>query len=226
MSEVQEASVALGYQVGRLPVKDPFASLHPTAARILQAAQRVLKREGIGGLTLQKISKEAGEHTSLIAYHFGDKAGLMAALIDATTHDRNLEGLRLLSTLPDPPSRARKLVERQMEVANDVDYGRLCFNVLPLLMHDGVVDPAAVGLYEWYFELMLRDVGLWEDEVLRERARPLGALLMAMLDGLSLQKALNFEDDLAPRFEMWNRMVQRELADLLGEDLPGSSGSR
>ena len=48
--------------------------------RILEAATEVLKSEGYAGTTLSKIAAWAGESKALIAYHFGSKDGLVAAV--------------------------------------------------------------------------------------------------------------------------------------------------
>src|SRR5512139_425 len=69
-----------------LPFSDPTPDLAPTAARILEAAKRVLSREGFRGLTFETIAGEAGENPALIRYHFGSKAGLLAALVDSVLY--------------------------------------------------------------------------------------------------------------------------------------------
>jgi AcrR family transcriptional regulator len=210
----------LSEQVGRLPVVDPLSSLHPTAARILLAAQRVVMREGMGGFTLQKVAQEAEVQTSLIAYHFGGRSGLITALIDSISHDRNIDGMVALSTVPDVFKRAEQLVGRQNDFANDVEYMRLFFSVVPALFQDEETRQNAASLWQWWFELMLRDLGVWEDEELREKVKPLGALLVAMLGGLALQKVIDPECDLRPRFQMWSRMVQTELKRILTDTTP------
>ena len=64
------------------PGRDPSLRLAPTGRRILEAARRLLARNGYAGLTIDAIAKEAGESKSSVHYHFGGKAGLMTALAD------------------------------------------------------------------------------------------------------------------------------------------------
>ncbi|MCE7004739.1 TetR/AcrR family transcriptional regulator [Kibdelosporangium philippinense] len=45
--------------------------------QILEAAVRVIARNGVRGLRVEKISAEAGISTALIYYHFGNRAGLL-----------------------------------------------------------------------------------------------------------------------------------------------------
>ena len=48
--------------------------------RILEAGTEVLKADGYAGLTIAKVAARAGENKALIAYHFGSKQGLIAAV--------------------------------------------------------------------------------------------------------------------------------------------------
>lgn len=54
---------------------------------ILEAATRVIARHGVRGLRVEVLSAEAGVSTSLIYYHFGDRAGLLRCTL-AFINDR------------------------------------------------------------------------------------------------------------------------------------------
>jgi AcrR family transcriptional regulator len=49
---------------------------------ILEAAARVIAQRGIRGLRVEELAEEAGVSTSLIYYHFRDRAGLLARTLD------------------------------------------------------------------------------------------------------------------------------------------------
>ena len=49
---------------------------------IMEAAIRVIARNGVRGLRVEKLAKEAGISTALIYYHFGDRAGLLRRTLD------------------------------------------------------------------------------------------------------------------------------------------------
>ncbi|MFE3326595.1 TetR/AcrR family transcriptional regulator [Streptomyces sp. NPDC059176] len=49
---------------------------------ILEAAARVIAQRGIRGLRVEELAEEAGVSTSLIYYHFRDRAGLLAGTLD------------------------------------------------------------------------------------------------------------------------------------------------
>ncbi len=49
---------------------------------LLDAAQRLLRTEGVAGLATRRVAGEAAQPLSQIHYHFGSKQGLMLALLD------------------------------------------------------------------------------------------------------------------------------------------------
>ena len=58
------------------------ASYHHGALRnaLLEAAERVLEREGLAGLTLRAVAREAGVSHAAPTHHFGDLTGLVSEL--------------------------------------------------------------------------------------------------------------------------------------------------
>src|SRR5438067_6308279 len=47
---------------------------------LLQAAERVLERDGLAGLTLRAVAREAGVSHAAPTHHFGDLTGLLSEL--------------------------------------------------------------------------------------------------------------------------------------------------
>lgn len=69
------------------PVRRPAAAktetpYHHGALReaLLQAAERVLERDGLAGLTLRAVAREAGVSHAAPTHHFGDLTGLLSEL--------------------------------------------------------------------------------------------------------------------------------------------------
>src|SRR6202451_1044198 len=58
------------------------APYHHGALRdaLLEAAERVLEREGLSGLTLRAVAREAGVSHAAPTHHFGDLTGLVSEL--------------------------------------------------------------------------------------------------------------------------------------------------
>ena len=63
----------------RAPAESPY---HHGALReaLLQAAEKVLERDGLPGLTLRAVAREAGVSHAAPTHHFGDLAGLLSEL--------------------------------------------------------------------------------------------------------------------------------------------------
>jgi AcrR family transcriptional regulator len=66
----------------RTPGANEDAPYHHGALRdaLLEAAERVLERDGLGGLTLRAVAREAGVSHAAPTHHFGDLTGLVSEL--------------------------------------------------------------------------------------------------------------------------------------------------
>lgn len=67
-------------------------------AHILEAAERLLLSEGVAAIEMRAVAREAGMTDAGIAHHFGDRAGLLSALVE-------LGGNRLRCAVQDLVSR-------------------------------------------------------------------------------------------------------------------------
>ncbi|WP_227982728.1 TetR/AcrR family transcriptional regulator [Nocardia spumae] len=54
--------------------------------QILEAAVRVIARDGVRGLRIEKLAAAAGVSTALIYYHFHDRAGVLHAALEHINH--------------------------------------------------------------------------------------------------------------------------------------------
>jgi TetR/AcrR family transcriptional repressor of bet genes len=184
-----------------------MTTLPPTAQRILAAARRVLERDGFDGLRLQAIAEEAGEPKASIAYHFGNKAGLVATLVDYLMHDANLALIRETQRLPVGEERIHALVDGERRIVADRDAQQQFFEVLPHALRDPALRPRVATLYEGYRETVLRCLGAG-DETDRRRLLPVAMLMIAIVDGLAIQHGLDDDLDVTAAIELWERVVQ------------------
>ena len=181
---------------------DPTTALPESAQAILDAARRILVRDGVDGLTMSAIGKEAGVRKSLITYHFGSKEGLLAVLFDSVVHDHNLAGIRLLTSQAMGPERVKALLARAKGLAENPEYRGVNFELLPKVLRSEELRPRVAELWEWYHEVVLRDLDSWDDEARRARMRPLVSVLLALIDGLSIQRGLDPDFDLDAVYEL------------------------
>ena len=75
------------------------------------AAQRLLAGGGFEALRLSAIAREAGESKASIGYHFGNKAGLVTALVDSLMHDSNRSLIEETLSVPAGEARVRALID-------------------------------------------------------------------------------------------------------------------
>ncbi len=199
-----------------LPIDDPTPDLSPTALRILEAAKRVLYRDGFRALTFETIAREAGENPALIRYHFGSKAGLLTALVDSVLYQEAVDLIEQLTAVPGGEERRETLLRIHQEMSVDRDSYKMFYDIIPHVLRDEQLEPHLRQLFEWYRRLdtwALDDAG---ESVHQAQSEPLAVLTVAMTDGLALQALSDPDLDLTPAFELWRRLV-------LGRDECGAS---
>ena len=82
-----------------------------TRRRLLDAAERRFAEDGISGATFAGITEDAGQrNNSAIQYHFGDRLGLLEAVIARRSEQVGLDREPLVDQLPTEPT-ARQVVE-------------------------------------------------------------------------------------------------------------------
>jgi AcrR family transcriptional regulator len=191
-----------------LPIEDPTPDLSPTAVRILEAAKRVLRRDGFRALTFELIAREAGENPALIRYHFGSKAGLLTALVDSVLYQEAVELIEHLTAVPGGEERRETLLRIHEAMSLDRDSYQMFYDIIPHVLRDDELQPHLRQLFEWYRRLdtwALDESGAARPH--QAQSEPLAVLTVAMTDGLALQALADPDLDLAPAFALWRRLV-------------------
>ncbi len=75
---------------------------------ILDAAERVIRRQGLAGTTIEAVAAEAGVSKGGLFYHFGSKKELLVQLLER--YGRQFQTLRgdIYASLPEGPTRLLK----------------------------------------------------------------------------------------------------------------------
>jgi AcrR family transcriptional regulator len=212
----------------RFPLEDPLTTMPATAQRILKAATHLLAERGYEAVTLENVAAEAGVNKASIRYNFGNKAGMLMAVVDALIHD---ECLRIVADTESVPEEERLHVAmlgiRRMIV--EADSFRGFFDILPHAFRDPELRERMFSLYVWWYQQNLTWLGLGGRESVMgsDLLMGLAELIAAVPDGLSVQAGLNPEEfDLgrplaALEFLLRNSMEQLiEIAE--GEAAKGS----
>ena len=196
----------------QLEPDDPTGALPPVAANILQAARRLLDRGGFEALRLQAIAEEAGEAKGSIAYYFGNKAGLVAALVDDLAHDANRALIDVTEGLPVGERRLHALVDHEARISADIASFRAFFEILPHVLRDEALRSRVARLYDGYRDTVRRAMGSETAKSGRggvgERAS-VAVLMIALVDGLAIQHALDPDGvDIGAATDFWERLLR------------------
>ena len=210
-----------GEALRRMPVEDTPSELPPAAARILAAAREVLVTKGFGGLTLKAIAEESGENSAMVQYYFGNKAGLVTALIDSNFRD-DLAGVTSVMSSVTGDDLLPKYIESLRTISAWPSF-RVFFDVLPYALRREQYKSRVAGVYDWYRQTKL--------EWLRAKDRELDTqahtdallgfaeLIVAVVDGLAIQKAIDDDFDLSRPYAVLEVLLREGLPELLGTDL-------
>jgi AcrR family transcriptional regulator len=205
------------------PVGDPLTALPKTAQKILAAASKILSERGYQAVTLENVAAEAGVNKASIRYNFGNKAGLLAEVVDALIHD---ECLQITAQLRDTTDRDRLHaamvgIER-MIVATDSFRG--FFDVIPHAFRDETLRARLTVQYTWWYRQNLEWLGLAAETAegaARDVLLGLAQLIAAIADGLAIQAGLDPDDfDLRrplAALELLLRNSMEQLSDLAGQ---------
>jgi AcrR family transcriptional regulator len=205
---------------------DPIASLPPVARNILLAAIRIIERDGFKALTYEAIGAESGEYKDSIRYYFGGKDGLIQAVFDATSHDESLRAYAEGRRHPPGAERIHSTVAASRTLSASPG-NRVMWELLPHVLRSEHVRQRIADLYEVYRGHYVEVFGPVAEGGQQELVRRYATLLIAVLDGLALQKALDPERvDLDGLFDLWADIVA-ESADrrLAGQAAGSGSGA-
>jgi AcrR family transcriptional regulator len=171
--------------------ENPLSSLPLTAQKILRAAQKLLAERGYSAVTLENVATEAGVNKASIRYNFGNKAGLVTAVVDSLIHDEWLE-LKEDSGrgLQSDPVHAVIQSKTRMITANDTF--RTFFDILPHALRDADLRERILSVYTYWYQENMKVLGLEgpgsdQDDLLAG----IGQLMVAVVDGVSVQAGLD-----------------------------------
>ena len=201
-------------------VADPRAALTPAAREILAAAQRVLVEKGFTGLTLRAVAQESGANSAMVQYYFGNKDGLVEAMIDSVFRDDQLEAATIMEAVPRE-ERVRRYVDGLRTIGSSRSFP-VFFDILPYALRIDELRARMARAYDWYRRLKRNWLGeeqtasADQDEVLLAVAE----LTTAVVDGLAIQELIDETVDSRRAYAVLEYLLQRSLPELLESGLP------
>lgn len=149
---------------------------------LLEAAIRVVSKEGLRGLTFRAVAAEAGVTHGLVNHHFGSRNALIEEAL-ALSIDESISFSSLQPGTGDPKDFASALPET---VAADPDTHAFQYEILLEARRRGKLMPYAQRMEEKYEETAARELelmGFGDDPVMAQ-------LIYAALDGLVLRQVV------------------------------------
>jgi AcrR family transcriptional regulator len=112
-------------------------SPEPARRKLLDAALTLFAERGISGSTMREIRIAAGQsNTAALQYHFGDRAGLLRALLERELPPLVARRKELLACSDDPWSVAAVFVLPFAEMATGSEHQKLVVRFLSQLLDD------------------------------------------------------------------------------------------
>ena len=195
--------------------EDPLSALPETAQKLLLAAKAIIADDGFDALTLNAVSRASGENKAMISYYFGNKAGLVAAVLDSVIHDEYIASQDRMKDVRQQ-DRCRKLIDEMRRMDSASEEFRVFFELLPHVLRDETLRRRIALLYQWYWSLKLEWLGLPGGASALEDPDLLGLtqLLSAVIDGLAVQLAIDPKLDLANPYRVFQEMIATTIARL------------
>jgi AcrR family transcriptional regulator len=186
--------------------------LSPGARALVEACKQLLMSGGMEALRVEKVSIAAGQNPAMIRYYFGGKDALVAAAVDSFLHEAVVDFATKAEALPEGEPRLGALVDGNLDLVRTPGFLSI-FEVLPsALRNDGLRERLA-RLYVWYREVNAQCLDPATSPPDGRRLQALASLLVAMIDGLAVQHALDPE---ALDFAALGEVVKEMLGAVLG----------
>jgi AcrR family transcriptional regulator len=198
--------------------RDPLSELPETARNLILSAKAIIADQGFDALTLNRLALESGENKAMTAYYFGNKAGLVAAVLDSVIHDEYLDSESRMRNL-DPSELTPRLIEEMQEITDSSAEFRVFFELLPRVLRDDELRSRMLPLYRWYWSVKLGWLGLGDGpEALNDPdLRGIAQLFSALIDGLAIQAAIDPEADLSSAYRALRTLIEESLPRFVAE---------
>ena len=162
--------------------------------QIVQATIRCLARDGASGLRMKRVAEEAGVSQGILHYYFTNKRAMLIAALETVMADLNRRLVKRLEGSPDVQARLRATVRGYLELAEE---NRLFWIVFVQfwgeMMHDGELLRFNAALYREFRRALGALVAQGIRSGLFRRVDPeeAGAVILALVDGVSLQRTFD-----------------------------------
>lgn len=158
--------------------------------QIVRATIRCLAQAGHSGLTMKKVAREAGVSQAILHYYFADKRAILVAALERVMADLDRRVLREAPGARDPRRRLRALIGACLTVATEArEFWVVFVEFWGEMMHDRDLVQVNARLYQRTRRTIGAIVaqGIRTGAFRKVRAEEAGAVVLGLVDGLSLQ---------------------------------------
>ncbi|HEV7677866.1 MAG TPA: TetR/AcrR family transcriptional regulator [Candidatus Dormibacteraeota bacterium] len=179
------------------------SSAQQRARHIAEAAAAVMSRNGYGGTTMKDIAAEAQVAPGLIHYYFDSKEDLLLAVVRMLCEEMRQEAREAFAASSGAAPIARAwatLQTAQTNIADKPDRQRLMFECIALAMSEPRVREQLIELYVDLLDTtsgMVDELNTQVPTPLPVPARDFAAVIVAAIDGITLQQLIDPSRDAA-----------------------------
>jgi DNA-binding transcriptional regulator YbjK len=155
--------------------------------RLLDAALRVIERDGVAGVTHRRVTSEAGLPATSAAYHFASITDLLEAAL-RRTDDQSAAALETIASAPDPIAALAGWM-----VHDFAESQRRCVAEYELFLHAARTPSLRAAALRWVTDLTTLVSGWTADRAAQRRA-------CAYVDGILVQSLV--AGDIPPAVEI------------------------
>lgn len=162
--------------------------------QIVRATLRALARHGYAGLTMQRLAREAGVTPGILHYYFPNKRAILVAALEAVMADLEQGIARQAGEARDPRTILRAVLAACLGMAREHhEVWSVFLEFWSAMMRDRRLLERNAALYRRLRRSLALTVahGIRARQFRRVGAKEAGALILAIIDGLSLQRAFD-----------------------------------
>jgi AcrR family transcriptional regulator len=180
---------------------------------ILDAAAAILIADGHAGLSARKVAARAGVRLGHLQYYFPTKQAVVRALLERYLERAAQSIAERIAAAAPPETRLDAVLDVLLGDQRDPERSRFFWELWALAARDAAVANAMQAFYRGCWRTVVTGLLEVEPALGRPRAERRAALLIAMLEGLSLFRSRNEARDLPlPFLERELRALARRLA--------------
>lgn len=155
-------------------------------AKILTAATTCIARNGVRGLRVNDVAKEAGVSSGLLYYHFTDRAGLLAATLEHINKQVSKDDVSPAKKSQDGGKHLRHLLLDEIKDDADVRRNSVAWNELRAcsIFEPELTEPLSRTTSEWNREIATA-IQAVQAGISEQEAATTAEILTSLVEGIS-----------------------------------------